>query len=444
MIKKLSGGSGSICRVIDNKYVIKSAHTDQARKKIKQQIAFLQANPKTVYPEIIDSGNDWYTMPYYKNQWKPKIKANEIKALRTADYLFRCQVPIHHGRVQGFDFNYYTAKIIPLLKSGDIVFPHHLIHAGFFRDFDTTEFHGDLTLENIDIIEPDGNLMFYDPNPSGEWETWGLEVSKFLCSAYYGYEWLRDNKMEEFEPFTDPTFFSTDRKVLNSLKFYAACHFMRITPYNGREIWRQKYNEIMLDLLDDIFPHTPRIYDFDGVLVHTKSANELAFKKAGDEIGIVTGKFDYNSGFGYGYKEAIPMMFGKELTDQQIEDIHIAKRHLYLSEDILPFTKPINYMVNNYLKWFVEGKSHIMTLASKECATAVLDFHEIPYNSIGFLASKTDKIAFSSTIQDETAQHEGFPRMRKRSLLPIVFEDDPECIKLLKEDPNFILIEVKK
>ena len=53
MIKKLSGGSGSICRVIDNKYVIKSAHTDQARKKIKQQIAFLQANPKTVYPEKV-------------------------------------------------------------------------------------------------------------------------------------------------------------------------------------------------------------------------------------------------------------------------------------------------------------------------------------------------------------------------------------------------------
>jgi len=445
MIRILKGGSDSIVRCVDDKYVIKSAHNERGRQKIKEQIEFLNKNKRTWLPKILACGSDWYVMPYYGEKNITRVGDPHNSILDNIEDRKGLALPTGSS----FFANYYETKILPLLKSGDIVIPASILSP--FPDFTIDCFHGDMTAENCIMAE--NGLIAFDPNPiyHDDWGTYGMELSKFLCSAVYQYESLKNMELfgvtnYDLKPVFDWEHDITDNiDFIHTLKFLCACHFMRMTPYSKYEKQvREMYNNIMLELLDDMYPDNPRVFDYDGVLVDTTAANEQAFRMAGADI-LTEGidEYNYERAYGYGYKEGIPLMFDRNLGEKDIENIHTAKKELYPGLIERGLSKPITHMLDYYLKHFAKGRASIMTLASKECATAGLDYHNIPHHDLAFLKKKLDKRIFCGEIRKESHYNVSFPRKVNEVLNPLVFEDDPECIKILKEG-YLLVVEVKK
>ena len=154
-------------------------------------------------------------------------------------------------------------------------------------------------------------------------------------------------------------------------------------PYNDNYIFRDKYNQIMLDIIDSYSENKKYVFDLDGVLVDTSIANYGAYKKAMKDLKLGYLSFDdYKSIYGMGYKEAFKKII-KIISNEQLEQLHDRKKEIYLDY--------FGYIVPNkpLIEFCNRKKAAIWTSASKECSEKLLDYLEIDYM---FLINDNDKL----------------------------------------------------
>lgn len=250
-----------------------------------------------------------------------------------------------------------------------------------------------MTRENIMFNSK--NNIFLDPNPS-EFESYGLEIAKFFTSFFFNYEELKENEKYENSIENKKILLDIYNKLTENEKylilFYSASHFIRILPYNNKQIFKDMYNLITLNYFNEITKYKDYIvFDLDGVLVDTCAINAQSYSLAINEYATQHNEryndlFEkYKSFYGLSYKELIKNIV-INISDEDIEKIHKRKIEIYKSKTNQVMLNDLMYRF--YLHKLIEKNVVIYTSASPECTKLLLTNKMIPYKQIIYSNNK--------------------------------------------------------
>ena len=275
-IKDMSGGSDATTKLyynIDSNslYVRKEAFGYKASNRLRNQFNFLNENKTNIFPKCsIESSNNnlehfSYDMPYSMSMSFYDFENKERRfgeiLQNIVDFSNRHSQEKPNINVRKYCYDTFIVPGVNIYndvtgKNRQFPFNNYNEIPEFIEDYRCSCYHGDTTFENI-LVGNNDEILIIDPVPDGNAIHGLIHDFAKIGQSLYGYEKIRDNKIEDygilFKIFSEYVDKYLSVSEINSLKFHISCLFFRRLKhqiYKNRDLV-EAYGDIAFRLIEE-------------------------------------------------------------------------------------------------------------------------------------------------------------------------------------------------